>query len=70
MALSSYTIERGKLVEHLDYYGHGVTTDTDNMNGYVYRDGRKVKTYRGESAWADAERYASDLATDIRYGKA
>lgn len=56
-------------MEHLDYYGHGVTTDTDDMHGYVYRDGRKVKTFRGESAWMDAERYASDMATDIRYGK-
>jgi hypothetical protein len=49
-------------MEHLDYYGNGITTDTDDMTGYVYRDGKKVKTFRGESAWSDAERHASDLS--------
>jgi hypothetical protein len=27
---------------------------------------RKLKTFRGESAWMDAERYANDLLRDLR----
>lgn len=27
---------------------------------------RKLKTFRGESAWSDAERYANDLLRDLR----
>lgn len=56
-------------MEHLDHYGHGITTETDAMIGHVFKEGRKIKTFRGETAWMDAERYADDTATNIRYGK-
>jgi hypothetical protein len=53
-------------METIDH-GLGVTTDTDSMHGVVKQDGKIVKKFHGETAWMDAERYARDLATKIRY---
>lgn len=53
-------------METLDH-GYGITTDTDSMHGVVKQDGKIIKKFRGEVAWSDAERYARDLATQIKY---
>jgi len=41
--------------------GNGITVDSDAMRGIVKREGKTVKTFSGETAWSDAERYAMDL---------
>lgn len=49
-------------------YGHGITThiSEDGMIATVKMNG-KVKKFRGETAWMDAERYAQDLVFKIIY---
>lgn len=38
-----------------------VAKDTTKWETYkVWVDGKRVKTFKGESAWCDAERYACD----------
>lgn len=49
-------------------WGHGITTETTDMSGVVKRNGKVVKRFRGETAWSDAERYASDLMFKEVYG--
>lgn len=56
-------------------YGHGITThiSEDGMIATVKIDGKsvkmngKVKKFRGETAWMDAERYAQDLVFKVIY---
>jgi len=48
-------------------FGHGITVDSDAMSGIVRVNNKVVKTYKGETAWMDAERYAMDLAFKVIY---
>ena len=48
-------------------HGHGVShTDHSNMLSTVHVNGKKVKTFKGESAWSNAQRHAGDLAVKAR----
>lgn len=48
--------------------GGGVThhATPDGMNAFVAISGRKVKSFKGETAWMDAQRHAYDLANQRR----
>lgn len=46
-------------------FGLGVSVEHDDANlmSRVLDNGKKVKVYKGETAWMDAERFAYDLVT-------
>lgn len=50
-------------------FGWGVSVEHDDANliSRVFDNGEKVKAYKGETAWMDAERYAYDLVTSRTY---
>lgn len=50
-------------------YGWGVSVEHDDANliSRVFDNREKVKAYKGETAWMDAERYAYDLVTSRTY---
>lgn len=48
-------------------YGQGITVDSDSMRAIVRVNGKTVKSFKGESAWANAERYAMDLVLKAIY---
>lgn len=64
---------------------YSVITETatlrDTRSGTEYREGayrvrvvptlagHRGKTFRGETAWSDAARYAGDIVTAIRFGR-
>jgi len=49
--------------------GHGIAYVWGSMIAWIERDGRKVgKTYRGETAWMDAERDAIDMVMTLVFG--
>lgn len=35
----------------------------------VRQNGKHIKTFKGETAWMDAERLATDLALQAKYGR-
>lgn len=51
--------------------------DLVDDRGYIFYEGawkvkignRRAKTFKGETAWSDADRYLSDAVTAIRFGK-
>ena len=54
-----------------------MVADLVDSRGNVWRDGaykvehngKKVKAWKGETAWSDAERYAYDLVMKIRFAR-
>jgi hypothetical protein len=48
-------------------YGHGITVESDSMSGVVRVNGKVVKKFKGETAWSDAERHATDLVLKAVY---
>jgi hypothetical protein len=57
---------KGVVMETTDY-GHGITVESDSMSGIVRVNGKIVKKFRGETAWSDAERHATDLMFKVMY---
>lgn len=50
------------------YFGHDITViDVDAYTAIVCRDGREIRTYRGECALIDATREATDLVLAVMY---
>lgn len=51
-------------------YG-GYTSYSDSDYAYVVKDGtsRKLKEFRGETAWSDADRWLDDKVVQEKYGK-
>lgn len=45
------------------------TVYSDAMSGRVVHKGKVVKTFKGESAWSNAERWAEDKWAQERYGR-
>jgi hypothetical protein len=43
------------------------TDDLSSLVSKVFFNGRVKKTYRGETAWQDAQRYALDLSLEMMY---
>ena len=41
----------------------------DAFRSYVEDAGRVVRSFRGESAWSDAERLAGDIVTERRFAR-
>jgi hypothetical protein len=41
--------------------GFGVTVESDSSLAVVKKDGKLLAKFKGETAWMDAERFASDL---------
>jgi hypothetical protein len=56
----------GDKMEFKDF-GHGITVDSDAMTGVVRVNNKVVKKFKGETAWMDAERYATDLMLKVVY---
>lgn len=54
--------------EHL---GHGIAhhSSHDGMSAHVTVGGRRVKTFRGETAHMDAQRHAYDMWVQQNYGR-
>ena len=48
-------------------YNIAQSDDLASLTSKVYIDGRVKKTFRGETAWQDAQRYATDLVLEIMY---
>lgn len=49
-------------------FGYGIVVKSDTLSAVVYVDDKAVKKFKGESAWANAERFASDIALKKIYG--
>ena len=48
-------------------YGQGITVDSDAMRAVVRVNGKVVKSFKGETAWMNAERHAMDLMLKAIY---
>lgn len=50
------------------YFGHDIAViDVDAFTAILTRDGREVRTYRGETALMDATRDATDAVLAVMY---
>lgn len=74
----SYKIHGPWIMTYGDTHSYGVVIYVANLidsNGNVFadgaykveHDGKRLKTFKGETAWSDAERLAYDTVTKLRY---
>ena len=51
-------------------YGYGIEAQhITNMQSLVVDNGKVIKLCKGETAWMDAERFASDLFFERQYAR-